>query len=681
MSVWNSKGPLNFSGRIQCLSIDPRKNAATVDNPNQLPTVYAGSASGGVWVTRNGGGKWDPLTPERGFAHAIGAMALDPDNPDDLYIATGEATGPFEPTYLGDGLYKYSSKDGSYVRVGAKGAMPCTQCTAVLAHTDKDKKRTLFVGGNAGFYRSKDNGASWECVCTGHVTDALLIPGKPNLIYTALWNSGIYVSDDLGTTWNPAGSGLPLGMDAGWIRLAKGNSTADGQYVVAKAGFRGENIFKSNVGSGKWEMLSEHPQPSETTEWANMIAVDPTTDGAIFAGAVWLDKRVKNKDGCLEFAWMRGIVEYEKGKFRGIHEDIHDLVFDVTSPGRCYLATDAGIYVSPNYGEDWTPTEGQPATTQFFSVGVSQAPGFHLGGVSQDTGVLSYNGNKERIWDEFNMFGELGRFVVDPKDNDTVYVISSEEDESELRRTKNRGDNCPQILPIEKDGGEEEGPSLISDLVIHPVETNRLYCASGDRVLRSVNQGTLWRTVLTVDSPNPADPDEVKRLAICEGEPRNHYAFTSHGEVYRSKELGQPKTWQNTAKPPRTLPKHDGTALAVSAPKPEKLYVGFGIADGPNVFHSIDGGECWEGATVASDECPDVAVPINDLLVDPRNDDKVYAATSVGVFFSDNGGKTWKGFNDGLPQVDATGLSMRLNNGCLEIYVSTMGRGVYSCSV
>ena len=82
---WESLGPKNIAGRTLCLGFDP------VD-PD---VIYAGSASGGLWKTTTQGvgeDAWEyvptgfPLT-------AVGAIAVHPEDPDILFVGTGETYG------------------------------------------------------------------------------------------------------------------------------------------------------------------------------------------------------------------------------------------------------------------------------------------------------------------------------------------------------------------------------------------------------------------------------------------------------------------------------------------------------------------------------------------------------------------------------------------------------------
>src|SRR5579864_9297537 len=93
-----SIGPAMISGRVVALAVDPRNRAH----------YFVGTASGGLWTTENDGITWTPLFEHEG-AYSIGAVTLDPNDANVIWVGTGEANSQRSVTY-GDGIYR--SDDG-----------------------------------------------------------------------------------------------------------------------------------------------------------------------------------------------------------------------------------------------------------------------------------------------------------------------------------------------------------------------------------------------------------------------------------------------------------------------------------------------------------------------------------------------------------------------------------------
>ena len=77
---WELVGPTNIGGRITDLAVDP----------NALSTYYVAAASGGVYKTINSGASWENIFTDVPVI-SVGAVALDPNNVNTLYVGTGEA--------------------------------------------------------------------------------------------------------------------------------------------------------------------------------------------------------------------------------------------------------------------------------------------------------------------------------------------------------------------------------------------------------------------------------------------------------------------------------------------------------------------------------------------------------------------------------------------------------------
>src|SRR5204862_7628116 len=93
-------GSAAMSGRVAAL--------AAVHEGSRL-TVYVGAASGGVWKSVNGGTTYKPVFAKQPV-QSIGAIAVDPKNPQVVWVGTGEGWTRNSVT-IGDGVYK--SSDGA----------------------------------------------------------------------------------------------------------------------------------------------------------------------------------------------------------------------------------------------------------------------------------------------------------------------------------------------------------------------------------------------------------------------------------------------------------------------------------------------------------------------------------------------------------------------------------------
>ena len=95
-----------------------------------------------------------------------------------------------------------------------------------------------------------------------------------------------------------------------------------------------------------------------------------------------------------------------------------------------------------------------------------------------------------------------------------------------------------------------------------------------------------------------------------------------------------------------TLPEPGARARNPSTPSP-RVY-----AFGEFVYRSDDSGRHWENTTGYRGESF-IGKGVHDLAVSPGNENEISAATGAGVFRSLDGGRTWHGLNEGLPNLPA----------------------------
>ncbi len=221
LGAWRELGPTLFGGRIVDLALHAAR-------PSHL---WVASASGGLWLTENHGTTWRCIF-EREAVVSIGDIAVDPRDPETVWVGTGEANNQ-RSSYWGDGVYKTTDGGKTWRNVGLTDSHHIGR--VVVDPLDSNKVFVAALGhlyttnAERGLYRTLDGGATWERVLyvdegTG-VVDVAVDPVDPRYVYAATYErlrrpwhldesgpgSGIWRSEDGGATFARCEGGLPAG--------------------------------------------------------------------------------------------------------------------------------------------------------------------------------------------------------------------------------------------------------------------------------------------------------------------------------------------------------------------------------------------------------------------------------------------------------------------------------------
>ena len=91
---FRSIGPAGMSGRVTAIDVDL----------SDTDRIFAGTASGGVWLSENGGISWDPIFDDQPVL-SIGSIKINQKNPSEIWVGTGEGN-PRNSLNTGAGIYK-----------------------------------------------------------------------------------------------------------------------------------------------------------------------------------------------------------------------------------------------------------------------------------------------------------------------------------------------------------------------------------------------------------------------------------------------------------------------------------------------------------------------------------------------------------------------------------------------
>jgi photosystem II stability/assembly factor-like uncharacterized protein len=144
---WIFTGPRNVGGRIRALALHP-----TADG-----VLYAGTASGGIFRTDDRGESWRALWHEE-RSLSIAAIAIAPQDPALIYVATGEPPG-----VPGAGIYR-STDDGASWRLIAPAAslLDSVHFEQIVVHpgSEPGMKGVVYAVGPRGVFRSTNADAA-----------------------------------------------------------------------------------------------------------------------------------------------------------------------------------------------------------------------------------------------------------------------------------------------------------------------------------------------------------------------------------------------------------------------------------------------------------------------------------------------------------------------------------------
>src|SRR5262249_16659599 len=162
--------------------------------PGNAMLYYAATASGGVWMSNDGGTTWKPIFDDQAIS-SIGSIAVAASDSNVIYVGSGEANIRGNVA-AGNGIYKTIDagktrthgwdQEGQIGTMGGHPQNPHIAFAAVLGHA---------FGPNPerGIYRTRDGGKTWQQVLkkdsdTG-ASDVAMDVTNPNILFAGLWQA------------------------------------------------------------------------------------------------------------------------------------------------------------------------------------------------------------------------------------------------------------------------------------------------------------------------------------------------------------------------------------------------------------------------------------------------------------------------------------------------------------
>ncbi|MFY9233943.1 MAG: FlgD immunoglobulin-like domain containing protein [Fimbriimonadaceae bacterium] len=679
---FRSLGPAVTGGRIVDIEV----------HPSDPYTIYAASASGGLWKSTNNAITWKPIFDNQKTI-SIGDVAIAPSDPKTIWLGTGEHNNQRSAHY-GDGVYKSTDAGQTWTNMG----LPNSNRIGRIA-IDPKNPNIVFVasmgylykpGGDKGVYKTTDGGKTWELVLKGAnettgFIELVIDPKNGRNLYAASmdrlrrpWNirdsgpgTGLYRTRDAGKTWEEMKAGIP-NADKGRIGLAIYPKNPNILYavIITSAQGGGTGVYRTDDSGKTWKKVNEGNISSSS--YYGQIRVDPTNPDRVFNLSV---NGQRSDDGGKKW---RGFAE------RGVHVDHHALWIDPSNPKRMLLGNDGGLYSSYDDGETWEFVNNLPIP-QFYAVSADMSFPYNVMGGLQDNGAW-HGPSRTRVPSgihnsDWNVVtgGDGFYTVADWEDPKTVYTSSQFGGVSRYDFNTRSGRSIRPPAPQ----NTRLRANWMAPFFVSPHASKTIYWGA-QMVFKSTNRGDGWTAVspdLTTNNPEKIRGNVPHcTITTIDESPKKQgvlWAGTDDGNVWVTQDDGKAWTQVNMNIP--GAPKEWWVSRVHASPHDPATafvsYTGFREDDfTPMLWKTTDYGKTWT-SIVGNLPMEQISVVKQDTI----NPDLLVVGTETGAHLSLDGGRIWNKLSLGLPTVAVQDLVIHPRDG--DLILGTHGRGVYIADI
>ena len=661
---------------------------------------YFGSTGGGVWKTTDGGKTYENIS-DGYFGGSVGAVAVSKSDPNVIYVGGGEVTvrGNVSSGY---GIWKSEDAGETWKSCGLPKSRHIPRI--VIDPQNPDIVYAAVLGNiykptsERGVYKSTNGGKTWSKILfeSNHAgaVELVIDPNNPRNLYAATWrvkrtpyslSSGgegsiLWKSTDRGNSWEKisGNEGFAKGI-LGIIGVTVSPVNSNRVWAIVENKESG-GVYRSDDGGETWSHVNDSRALRQRAWYYSKIYADTEDINKVYVMNVSYHK---STDGGETFT-----------SHNAPHGDHHDLWIAPENSNRMIIGDDGGAQITYDGGETWSTYHNQP-TAQFYRVTTDNSFPYRIYAAQQDNSTIRINHRSdgsyidESDW-EPSAGGESAHIAIDPNDNDIVYGGSYGGYLTRVNH-KNNSERGINVWPDNPMGYGAEGMKYRFQwnfpVFFSPHNSKKMYAFS-NHVHVTENEGQSWEIIspdLTRNVPNklkssggPITQDNTGVEYYCtlfaggESNIKNGLIWvgSDDGLIHLTKDGG--KTWTNVT--PKNMPEWMMINSIDPSPfDPGTCYVaGTKYKTGdfkPYLYRTEDYGENWELITnnIKNENFTRV------LRADPARKGLLYAGTESGLYISFDDGNSWKPFQQNLPVVPVTDLTIKDNS----LIVATQGRSLW----
>uniref|UniRef100_A0A0C1NFI3 BNR/Asp-box repeat-containing protein n=1 Tax=Tolypothrix bouteillei VB521301 TaxID=1479485 RepID=A0A0C1NFI3_9CYAN len=643
-------------------------------HPKERDLVYIKTDVGGFYRWNSASRSWIPLTEQFSLVqnnyYGGEALALDPNNPNIVYIAVGKYTSDWWQ-YKGT-IFKSTDKGKTWTKLNLDlkmGGNDDIRWAGERLAVDPFNSQALFFGSRQdGLWKSLDGGKTWANVQSFPgklkkgigITAVVFSKYKSGTVYAVAYEDAIYKSTDTGKSWTKIANS-PSKVN----RIAIASS--DILYVTHSSGV-------SQLKNGSWNNIT----PFNSKLAFNGITLNPNNFQEILV-STFVDKGTKiyhSSDG-------GRIWQEQKRKANNTvpwwnedmisHGSVAAIEFDPHVASRVWLTDWYGIWQTEN-------TNTKPVVWTNYQTGHEELVTFAL--VSPPSGALLLSGVADVDGFYHNQgldnypsknFGARG-----PAFQDTYSIAYSEVNPKRMARVGGNRFNNTYSGATSDDGGltwKQFGSfpqnTLPTRIAMSATDANLMIVTVSDRQpLRTTDGGNSWKQISGLPKGFSGPWNWLQPLVADTVDGMTFYYY-DNSKLYRSTNGGASFDVVSSS-----IPHTNWHSLKASPGVKGELWLGM---DEQGLFHSTNGGQTFS-------RLPMVKRAHLFALGKPQPGSKVPALylygeideMGQGIFRSLDRGKTWKRIGDRTKPIGNSPNVMEASKQEFGlVFIGTNGRGIY----
>ncbi len=685
-------------------------------NPGDQNHILAG-AEGGLWKTIDGGATWEVITDFCLPGIGISYIAVQPNNPDIIYISTAYGNGAsFTDHSYGYGVFKTTDGGATWQNlfVGIGSSTHKKPSLKVLIHPVNYSTVYALVGHEV--YKSIDSGLTWQVIfgSVQNLGELLLYDIELQIVGTL---DDVYVSSYDGHASYGCSGTPPLGTYCWgctyetrytakvWKFVSPQNSASASSFLdltdpispilpnynpvtkLVSLSFTSNSLniaCQSNsdactsnpseiklykkVGSGPWintNTFNSNPFGNRVNYGFGFpFEVSPANDNIIYYGGLILNKS-QNNGTSFSSMWPYWSF-FTNPIYAGSHPDVRFLtIYSSTPTGNdvLFLGTDGGISKTTDGGNSTLNLNGKGIElTQFYGIGNSEIlPNLIYGG-TQDNGIFD---NKNQSWRVYP-YGDFYDVVVDKVNPSIAYTTMNS---NIIRKTTNGGSSWSWL-------GCPSGESCAGEKPMYINNNNQFFFAGKNLWRRS---GTSWVNITNLSGNGQItglDMSDNGNIAYISKYGPNYSSSsntTFSGKVYKITNLN-------------TTPIVSDITSGLEGVRWQGITDLTTDKDGDVVWVSM--GNFWESEKKVfkynagswleyGQGLPNI--PATDITHFKGSNGLLFLGMDDGVYYRDNGVSEWKEFKCGLPRTIITDLE--INHNLNRLRAATYSRGIWETCI